>query len=80
MAVRWVVKVEMLVSWLSVRVVGSLSVRVVKSERAKWRGVLLLMVVEVEVVAAQPGSEKFMVAVKERSCGRFLCKACRGEW
>ena len=31
-----------------------------KSERAKWRGVLLLMVV---AAPAQPGSEKFMFAV-----------------
>lgn len=31
-----------------------------KSKRARWRGVLPLMVV---VVVAQPGSEKFMFAV-----------------
>ncbi len=37
------------------------------SERAKWSGVVLLMVEE-GVAAAEPGSEKFMFAVRERSC------------
>lgn len=50
MAVRFLVKSEILVGEAMLE----------KSERAKWRGVLLLMVVM--VAAPQPGSEKFMFA------------------
>ena len=54
MAVRCLVKFDMLMGDSG----DSMSE---KSERAKWRGVLMLTLVL--VLAAQPGSEKFMFAV-----------------
>lgn len=51
MAVRCLVKFDMLMG-------DSISE---KSDRAKWRGVLMLTLVL--VLIAQPGSEKFMFAV-----------------
>lgn len=42
----------------------------VKRERAKWRGVLLLMGVVVVVVMAQPGSEKSILRCED---GLAMC-------
>lgn len=41
-----------------------------KSKRANWRGVLMLTLVL--VLAAQPGSEKFMFAVWRRSLQQWI--------